>query len=498
MSFEPYKIFATWIADQVNKGELSPKQLAFKFVERIDNLAPELNTHIFWDKDTVLRQLEPQLDYIAAAVKANKPLPLAGVPVVIKDNIAVRGQPLSCGSKILTGFHSPYDATVVMRLRKAGALFLGKANLDEFAMGSSNENSAYGPVRNPWNTKCVPGGSSGGSAAAVAAAMSPLALGSDTGGSVRQPASFCGVLGLKPSYGSVSRYGLVSYASSLDQIGPMARSIEDLRLLTSVLVGHDPKDATSNPLADKLAGRLMSPDKPRKSLDGIRIGLITETFGEGLDSGVATVIQKAIEVLRELGAVIEEVSLPLLDYALASYYIVATAEASSNLSRFDGVRYGLRKSALGAGLRDLYKSSRSAGFGAEVKQRIMLGTFSLSSGYYDAYYQKAINVRQMIRQQMDQALQKVDTLVCPTSPTTAFALGAKTRDVMSMYLSDIYTISANLGGHPALSILCGFDQQALPVGLQMIGRHFEDDQLLALAEAYEQVSQWNHEHYPRC
>lgn len=408
--------------------------------------------------------------------------PLAGVPVAVKDNISTQGIPTTCGSRILEGFIPPYDATVVSRLQGAGAIIIGKTNMDEFAMGSSTENSAFFPTRNPWALERVPGGSSGGSAAAVAADECAAALGSDTGGSIRQPAAFCGVVGLKPTYGAVSRYGLVAFASSLDQIGPIAHDVTDAALLFSVIAGHDRRDATSAPEADR-AGRVqLGPDT---SLAGMRVGVPREFFGSGLDAGVRQAVEEALRHLETLGAIVQEVSLPHVDYALDAYYVIAPAEASSNLARYDGVRYGLRSDR--DSLLEMYCSTRREGFGPEVKRRIMIGTYALSAGYYDAYYRKAQQVRTLVVRDFQAAFRDVDVLAAPTTPAPAFRLGEKLDDPLAMYLADVYTIPVNLAGLPAISIPCGF-AEGLPVGLQLIGRHFEEAVLFKVAYAYEKTT----------
>jgi aspartyl-tRNA(Asn)/glutamyl-tRNA(Gln) amidotransferase subunit A len=406
---------------------------------------------------------------------------LGSVPVAVKDNICVRGLQASCGSAILGGYHPPYNATAVERLNAAGAVIVGKTNCDEFAMGSSNENSAYGVVRNPWDTQRVPGGSSGGSAAAVAARIVPVALGSDTGGSVRQPASFCGIVGVKPTYGRVSRYGLVAFGSSLDQIGIFATGIHDAALTLSVIAGRDPRDATTADVAvpdyvSELTGEMR----------GARIGVPRELFGEGLAADVRASVEAAIETYRALGAEVVEVELPHAKYAIAVYYIIATAEASSNLARYDGVRYGVRAEESRT-LREMYRRTREEGFGTEVKRRIMLGTYVLSSGYYDAYYLKAQKVRALLKQDFARAFERCDAIITPTSPTTAFLLGEKTDDPLAMYLNDIYTVTANLAGIPGLSVPCGLSKTNLPIGMQLLGPHWSESTLLRFAHAYEQA-----------
>jgi aspartyl-tRNA(Asn)/glutamyl-tRNA(Gln) amidotransferase subunit A len=406
---------------------------------------------------------------------------LAGVPVALKDNILLKDYETTCSSKILKGYRAVYDATVVERLRSAGAVFVGKTNLDEFAMGSSTENSAFFNTANPWNTAYVPGGSSGGSAAAVASRMCPLALGSDTGGSIRQPAAFCGLVGLKPTYGLVSRYGLVAFASSLDQIGPFARNVEDASLALSVIAGHDPKDSTSAEVdVEKILGGING------KIKGLKVGLPKEYFIDGIDPEVKKSVFSAIDILKGLGALIEEVSLPNTQYAISTYYIIAPSEASSNLARFDGIRYGY--SSKGAGtLEEVYELTRGEGFGPEVKRRIMLGTYALSSGYYDAYYGKAQRVRTLIKRDFEEVFKKVDLLATPTAPTPAFKFGEKTSDPMAMYLSDIFTIPSNMAGNTSLSIPCGLSQAGLPIGLQFIANAFQEGLLLRVAQAFEEA-----------
>jgi len=406
---------------------------------------------------------------------------LAGVPVAVKDNICVRGLQASCGSRILGDYHPPYNATVIERLTAAGAVIIGKTNCDEFAMGSSNENSAFGPVRNPWNTTRVPGGSSGGSAAAVAAGVVPVALGSDTGGSVRQPASLCGVVGLKPTYGRNSRYGLVAFASSLDQVGIFARKVEDVARVLGVIAGRDPRDATTAdvPVPDYAA--LLTRD-----LKGARLGFPRALFGEGLDREVGDAVKAVVDVYRDLGAEIVDVELPHAKYAIAVYYIIATAEASSNLARFDGVRYGFRAEDAPE-LRQMYRRTREEGFGAEVKRRIMLGTYVLSAGYYDAYYRKAQQVRTLIKNDFLSAFERCDAIITPTSPTAAFALGEKVDDPLAMYLNDIYTVTANLAGLPGISVPCGLSSERLPIGFQLLGPYWSEPTLFNLAHTYEQA-----------
>jgi aspartyl-tRNA(Asn)/glutamyl-tRNA(Gln) amidotransferase subunit A len=408
--------------------------------------------------------------------------PLGGVPVGIKDVMSTRGLRTTAGSKILEKYIPPYDCTAVARLESAGAVVLGKMNCDEFAMGSSNENSAYGPVRNPRDLSRVPGGSSGGSAAAVAADMAVVTLGSDTGGSIRQPASFCGVVGLMPTYGRVSRYGLIAFASSLDHIGPLAKTVRDAATVLRTIAGRDPMDSTSAdvPVPDYVAEL----DKP---IRGMKIGVAKEYFGEGLDDEVRHAVECAIDKLKSLGCEIVPVSLPHTPYAIPTYYIIATAEASANLARFDGVRYSHRARGVKT-LSEMYRRSRDEGFGAEVKRRIMLGTYALSAGYYDAYYLKAQKVRTLLTRDFDEAFHKVDAIVTPTSPTAAFRLGEKSNDPLAMYLADIYTVTADLAGIPGISVPCGQTKEKLPIGLQILGKHFDESAILRLAHAYEQTA----------
>ncbi|MFH0827436.1 MAG: Asp-tRNA(Asn)/Glu-tRNA(Gln) amidotransferase subunit GatA [Candidatus Omnitrophota bacterium] len=412
---------------------------------------------------------------------------LNGIPISIKDNISTCGLDTQCCSKILEGFKPPYDATVIRKLKEAGvSLCKVKTNMDEFAFGSSTENSCFGPTHNPWDLECVPGGSSGGSAAAVASDEAILALGSDTGGSIRQPASFCGVVGLKPTYGRVSRYGLIAFASSLDQIGPLTKDVKDSALLMNVIAGHDPMDATS--------AAIQVPDYTKslvKDVDGLRIGLPKEYFIEGLDPEVKKALEEAVDCLRTLGAEFKDVSLPHTEFAVPVYYIIATAEASSNLARFDGVQYGFRAKTRSGTLMEMYKKTRGEAFGEEAKRRIILGTFALSHGYYDAYYLRALKVRTLIKQDFDKVFEECDCILTPTSPTPAFKIGEKIDDPLKMYLSDIYTISANLAGLPAISVPCGFTKKGLPVGLQLLARSFDEEMLFRAAFTYEQSTPWH-------
>lgn len=464
------------LQQKIEAGDLSALEVLDNTFSAIDKVDPQIQAFNLLTREVAYRTAEE----VDRKVKAGEKLPLlAGVPLALKDNIHIKGIKTTCSSKILENFTAPFDATVTRRLASHMIPLVGKTNLDEFAMGSSTENSAFRITRNPWDLNRVPGGSSGGSAAAVSSGMTPIALGSDTGGSVRQPAALCGITGLKPTYGLVSRYGLVAFASSLDQISPFAANIPDLAAILQVIAGFDPLDSTSLdlPPVDYLA-------ELGRPLESLRIGYITELLDAGLQPEIKGAIESAIKTYQELGATVEPVSLPHLKYAIASYYIIATAEASSNLARYDGVRYGLRIDGE-KDLLQMYLKTRAAGFGNEVKRRIMLGTFSLSSGYYEAYYGKAQKVRQLIREDFNKAFAQFDLILGPTSPTTAFKIGEKTSDPVQMYLSDIATIPVNLAGIPALSIPCGFDQQHLPIGLQLFGPHLSEGLLLRAAYAFE-------------
>ncbi len=469
----------------INKDR-SAIEIAQEALQRTKELEPKLRSFLRLTEEHALAQAK-QVD---AKISAGEDIGLlAGIPIGIKDNMCTQGIPTTCGSKILENFIPPFESTVTGRLAESGAVMVGKTNLDEFAMGSSTENSAYQVTANPWDLDRVPGGSSGGSAAAVAGGQCVVSLGSDTGGSIRQPAGLCGVVGLKPTYGLVSRYGLVAYASSLDQIGPFSRSVEDTAILLGAIAGYDPQDSTSLKVDVPDYTQYLKPD-----LKGVKVGVITETFGEGLDDEVKGVVETAIAQLKELGAEIQEISCPRFRYGLPTYYIIAPSEASANLARYDGVKYGFRKPDSN-NLINMYTQTRAEGFGAEVKRRIMIGTYALSAGYYDAYYLKAQKVRTLIKQDFEAAFESVDVLVCPTSPTTAFKAGEKTDDPLSMYLSDLMTIPVNLAGLPGLSLPCGFDQKGLPIGLQIIGNVLREDQVLHTAYAYEQATQW-HEKQP--
>jgi aspartyl-tRNA(Asn)/glutamyl-tRNA(Gln) amidotransferase subunit A len=468
------------LSKELTTKKISSVELTTHFLERIKRLDKNLNSFITVTEEQALLDAK-NADTLRAQNKAG---PLTGIPIAQKDIFCTQGIKTSCGSKMLDNFISPYDATVVTQFKKAGAVLLGKTNMDEFAMGSSNETSFYGPTKNPWDTERVPGGSSGGSAACVAAYLAPGATGTDTGGSIRQPASLCGVSGLKPTYGRVSRYGMIAFASSLDQGGPIAKTAEDLALLLNVMAGFDERDSTSvNESVPDYTATLTH------SIQGLRIGLPKEYFNTGLDPQVASTIQAAITEYEKLGATIQEISLPNTLLSIPAYYVIAPAECSSNLARYDGVRFGHRcKNPVD--LEDLYKRSRSEGFGAEVMRRIMIGTYALSAGYYDAYYLKAQKVRGLIRQDFINAFKNVDVIMGPTAPSTAFKIGAKTSDPVSMYLSDIYTIATNLAGVPAMSIPAGFVND-LPVGLQLIGNFFAEAYLLNIAHCYQTVTDWH-------
>ena len=473
----------------VNK-ERSAVEITQEALNRIQALEPKLHSFLSITADKALEQAQAVDDKIAKGEEIGI---LAGIPIGIKDNLCTKGIRTTCASRILENFIPPYESTVTQKLADAGAVMVGKTNLDEFAMGGSTETSAYQLTANPWDLTRVPGGSSGGSAAAVASNECVVSIGSDTGGSIRQPASFCGIVGMKPTYGLVSRYGLVAFASSLDQIGPFSRTVEDAAILLRAIAGYDPKDSTSLKvqIPDYTTG--LKPDlKPRGKL---RIGVIKETFGEGLDSGVEKAVTKALNQLQDLGAEIHVVSTPRFRDGLSSYYIIAPSEASANLARYDGVKYGYRAPEAD-NLLSMYTRTRAQGFGAEVKRRIMLGTYALSAGYYDAYYLKAQKVRTLIKQDFENAFESVDVLVCPTAPTTAFKAGEKITDPLSMYLIDLLTIPVNLAGLPAISIPCGFDDNGLPIGLQLIGKVLREDQLFQVAYAYEQATTW-HLHSPK-
>ncbi len=473
-----HELTARLAAKELTAGEATQACL-----DRVAAIDGELKAFIDHDAKDALAQAEAADRSLAEGV-SHDAKPLLGVPIAIKDVIAVKDQPLSCASKILGKFNSPYEATVISKLRDAGAVVIGRLNMDEFAMGSSTENSAFGPARNPWDTDRIPGGSSGGSAVAVAADECIASLGSDTGGSIRQPASLCGCVGLKPTYGRVSRFGLVAYASSLDQIGPLTKDARDAAIMLNIISGHDAQDSTSVPRdVPDYTGALNG------EIKGTKIGLPKEYQVAGLDPEVKSKVDIAVAKLEELGAEVREITLPHTEYAIAAYYIIATAEASANLARFDGVRYGERVEGMGP--IEMHCATRGAGFGEEVKRRIILGTYVLSSGYYDAYYLRAQKARTLIRNDFLKAFEEVDLIVSPTSPTAAFKIGEKVDDPLQMYLSDIYTISANLASICGISIPCGFTSANLPVGLQLLGRPFGEEQLLRTAHAYEQSTDWH-------
>ena len=471
------------LQDRFTRGDVSAVEIVRAYFLRISVVESKVKAYITLnDKETMLSQAEA-LDNALSAWRKTEPM--MAMPIAVKDNICTEALPTTCGSRILGGFVPPYSATVVDSLRSQQCFLIGKTNLDEFGMGSSTEYSAFGASRNPWKLSHVPGGSSGGSAAAVAADECVAALGTDTGGSIRQPAACCGVVGLKPTYGRVSRYGLIAFASSLDQIGPITKDVMDAALMLNVLAGHDPRDSTS---ADQAVPDFTRVFK-KKDVKKLKIGVPLEFFAEGLDSEVYDAVGEALAVLEDLGGTIEEVSLPHTGVAVATYYIVATAEASSNLARYDGVKYGFRAKE-SSDLLEMYRITRQEGFGPEVKRRIMLGTYALSSGYYDAYYAKAQAVRTLIREDFDRVFQDVDLLVTPVMPTPAFQLGEKIEDPLQMYLSDLYTISASLAGIPAISLPCGFSRKGLPIGMQILGRPFEEDVVLRAARAYELATDW--------
>ena len=468
------------LSDGLRQGAFSSEELTQAYLDRIGALGAQVNAYITVTPEEALATAR-QAD---AKIKAGEAGPLTGIPIAHKDIFCTEGVKTTCGSKMLDNFISPYDATVVSKFKAAGVVCLGKTNMDEFAMGSSNETSFYGAVKNPWALEAVPGGSSGGSAAVVAARLAPAATGTDTGGSIRQPAALCGITGLKPTYGRVSRYGMIAFASSLDQGGPMARTAEDCAMLLQTMAGFDPRDSTSveRDVPDYRAGL-------NGSVEGLTIGLPKEYFGEGLDAGVARVVEAAIDEYRALGAEVVEISLPNTGLSIPAYYVVAPAECSSNLSRFDGVRFGYRCDDP-KDLTDMYKRSRGEGFGAEVKRRILMGTYALSAGYYDAYYLKAQQARQLISDDFKRAFADVDVIMGPTAPTTAFNLGEKSDDPVTMYLSDTYTIATNLAGLPGMSIPAGF-VEGRPVGLQLIGNYFEEGRLLNIAHRYQQATDWH-------
>ena len=465
------------LKEKLDKKEITISEINKAYVERIKEKEPEVNAFVtVLAEDALKKAQEVEEKVNNGEIKT----PLAGIPIGIKDNICTKGVKTTCSSKMLENFTSPYDATVMEKINSENLITLGKLNMDEFAMGASTEYSAFKKTCNPWDLNKVPGGSSGGSAAAVAAGLVPWALGSDTGGSVRQPASFCGVVGLKPTYGLISRYGLVAFASSLDQIGPITKDVKDSAMLLNIIAGHDEKDTTSLNVEKKDYTKALKND-----VKGLRIGIPKEYFGEGINKEVKEALEKAVEEYKAMGAIVEECSIPIAEYALATYYIIACAEASSNLGRFDGIRYGYRTSNF-KNLRDIFINSRTEGFGKEVKRRIILGTYVLSSGYYDAYYKKAQQVRTLVKKEFDKAFEKYDILITPTAPTVAFDIGQRSNNPLEMYLADICTVSINIAGLPGISIPCGVDSKEMPIGMQIVGKHFAEETILNAAYTYEQ------------
>ena len=474
---ELYESSAHELSDLIRSKKLSVIELTKTVLKRIEDIDSSVGSYVTVSGDEALKKAVEIQNKIDKGVELS---PLAGIPCAVKDNMCTEGILTTCASKILNNFVPPYNATVIVKLNAENTVLLGKLNMDEFAMGGSTENSWFKQTRNPWDLERVPGGSSGGAAAAVACGEAIFALGSDTGGSVRQPASFCGVVGMKPTYGAVSRFGLVAFASSLDQIGPLTGNVTDCALVLNAITGHDPKDSTS--------AAIEYPDYTKalvNDVKGLKIGIPKEYMGEGLNAEVGKAVMEAAATFEKLGAVCEEISLPITEYAIPAYYIISSAEASSNLARYDGIKYGYRAEKF-TNLLDLYKQTRSEGFGAEVKRRIMLGTYALSSGYYDAYYKKALQVRTLIRKGFDEAFAKYDVVLGPTAPTTAFKIGEKADDPLAMYLGDIYTVSANIAGLPGLVVPCGFDSNNLPVGMQLIGKPFDESTLLRAGYTFEQ------------
>ncbi len=475
------------LQDKLASGELTVTQITKAYTDRIQEKEGQVEAFVTTLTEEATEEAKKMEEKIASGeIKSS----LAGIPIGIKDNMCTKGVRTTCSSRMLENFIAPYDATVIEKIKEQGMINLGKLNMDEFAMGASTEYSYFKKTKNPWNLNTVPGGSSGGSAAAVAAQMVPWALGSDTGGSIRQPAAFCGVVGLKPTYGLVSRYGLVAFASSLDQIGPITKDVRDAAILLNVIAGHDEKDTTSQNMEKKDYTKALD-----KDIKGIKIGVPKEYFGEGINPEVKEKLMQAIEEYKKMGAEVEEFSLDIAKYALATYYIVACAEASSNLGRFDGIRYGYRTKNF-TNLKDIYKNSRSEGFGPEVKRRIILGTYVLSSGYYDAYYKKAQLVRTLVMKEFEKAFAKYDVLLTPTSPTVAFEIGTRSNNPLEMYLADICTVSVNIAGLPGISIPCGVDSKGMPVGMQLIGNRFQEEKILNAAYAYEQKTNFRKTYQP--
>ena len=475
------------LKEKLKNKELTITEINKAYVDRIVEKEPEVKAFVNTLTDVAMEQAKDIENKVNNGEITSE---FAGIPIGIKDNMCTKGVKTTCSSKMLENFIAPYDATVVEKLNAEGIINLGKLNMDEFAMGASTEYAAFNKTCNPWNLNKVPGGSSGGSAAAVAAGLVPWALGSDTGGSIRQPASFCGVVGLKPTYGLVSRYGLVAFASSLDQIGPITKDVEDSAMLLNIIAGHDERDTTSINIEKKDYTKALKND-----VKGLRIGIPKEYFGEGINSEVKEALEKAIEEYRKMGAIVEECSVPIAEYALATYYIIACAEASSNLGRFDGIRYGYRTPNYES-LKDIFVNSRTEGFGEEVKRRIILGTYVLSSGYYDAYYKKAQQVRTLVKKEFDKAFEKYDVLITPTSPTVAFDIGARSNNPLEMYLADICTVSLNIAGLPGISVPCGVDKEGMPIGMQIIGKQFSEETILNAAYTYEQKVKFREKYKP--
>ncbi len=480
---EFYRLTISEVRDLLDRKEVSVKDVVNSVYQRIDAVEENVRAFVTITRDRAMKMADEAQKKIHLEGKQSN-TSILGIPIAIKDNMCTKDIRTTCASKILHNFVPLYESTVTSRLIRQGYILIGKTNMDEFAMGSSTENSGFHTTRNPWGLERIPGGSSGGSAAAVAADECIAALGSDTGGSIRQPAALCGVVGLKPTYGRVSRYGLVAFASSLDQIGPITKDVRDSAILMNAISGHDPLDSTAAPVHLPDFTAVLG-----KDIKGMRLGIPNEYFIEGMDEEVELSVKEAIKKLESLGAIPVEVSLPHTGFAVATYYVLATSEASSNLARYDGVKYGFR--AEGKDLMDMYMNTRAQGFGAEVKRRIMLGTYALSSGYYEAYYKKAQQVRTLIKRDFEEAFRKADVIVTPTSPTSAFKIDEKTADPLQMYLSDIFTISVNLAGVPGISVPCGFTSDNLPIGLQLIGRHFDEESILKVAYAYEQSSGWH-------
>ena len=475
------------LRDKLANNEITSEEITKAYVDRINDKEKDVKAFVTTLCDEALKKSK-EIDEKRKFGEVESPV--AGIPIGIKDNMCTKGVKTTCSSKMLEDFIAPYDATVVEKLNKDGLINLGKLNMDEFAMGASTEYSYFKKTSNPWNLNTVPGGSSGGSAAAVAAELVPWALGSDTGGSIRQPASFCGVVGLKPTYGLVSRYGLIAFASSLDQIGPITKDVRDAAILLNLIAGHDEKDTTSQDMPKKDYEKALKND-----VKGLKIGVPKEYFGEGINEEVKAKLEEAMETYRKLGAEVEEFSLDIAQYALAAYYIIACAEASSNLGRFDGIRYGYRTENF-SNLKELFRNSRSEGFGPEVKRRIILGTYVLSSGYYDAYYKKAQQVRTLVKKEFDKAFEKYDVLLTPTSPTVAFEIGTRSENPLEMYLADICTVSINIGGLPGISVPCGIDSKGMPIGMQLVGNKFEEEKILNAAYTFEQEYKFRSKYKP--